>query len=335
MIDTKAMTVAVPHEKIVRLRKMLELWPADRRTASVKEVQSLVGKLLHLCEVVRPGKFFLRRILNYLGLPPLKSMTVRGDVENQSRQRRKMITLGPEFHDDLAFWRLILDMNTGMDGVTRLEAPLHCCFLQPPSRILVSDASGHAMGGYCLESGKWWRIDFTPDEQARLRAHVRHRDDLSINVFELLGMVITAWAFTVHDGERPEFVGQSVLMKGDNFSAVHWVSKCRGSKEPRSGALMRMMGVLEMRNGWRFRAKHLKGVAKPLADGISRWDRKEIALKLHSLRPDVRWQEQRLGEAAAALTSGVLASSSSETQLRSRLNELTRQVSGLGESFAG
>jgi len=116
MIDTKAMTVAVPHEKIVRLRKMLELWPADRRTASVKEVQSLVGKLLHLCEVVRPGKFFLRRILNYLGLPPLKSMTVRGDVENQSRQRRKMITLGPEFHDDLAFWRLILDMNTGMDG---------------------------------------------------------------------------------------------------------------------------------------------------------------------------------------------------------------------------
>ena len=98
---------------------------------------------------------------------------------------------------------------------------------------------------------------------------------------------------------------------------------------------MRMMGVLEMRNDWRFRAKHIKGVANTLADGISRWDRADIASTLHSFRPDICWEGQRLGQEALDLTFGVLAPSSSESQLRLRQNELTRWVSGLGVSFAG
>ena len=173
------------------------------------------------------------------------------------------------------------------------------------------------------------------DIRARLRKRVCSRDDLSMNVFELLGMVVTAWALTVHAGARPEYPGQSILMRGDNMSAVHWVSKCRGAREPRSGALMRMLGCLEMRNEWRFRAKHIKGVANTLADGISRWKHDEIALSLHSYRPDIRWQEQHLGQEALDLTSAVLASSSSEDQLRNRLNAITRRVSGLGASFVG
>lgn len=124
-----------------------------------------------------------------------------------------------------------------------------------------------------------------------------------MNVFELLGMVMTAWALTVHAGDRREYPGQSILMRGDNMSAVHWVNKCRGAKEPRSGALMRMMGCLEMRNEWRFRAKHIKGLANTLADGISRWKHEEITAKLRSFRPDICWQEQKLGQEAVDLTS--------------------------------
>ena len=44
-----------------------------------------------------------------------------------------------------------------------------------------------------------------------------------MNVFELLGMVVKAWALTVHPGAWPEYPGQSVLMRRDNTSAVHWV----------------------------------------------------------------------------------------------------------------
>ena len=224
LIDTVAMTIAVPQEKIMRLRALLDEWPGSRREASVKEVRALLGKLLHLSEVVRSGKFFVRRILNQLGLEPLKA----GDADNRfgvgGRRRRGVVHLTHEFHADLDFWRLIMEMATGDDGITRLESPLFACFLQPPTRTLLSDACGDAMGGFCLQTGWYWRIDYTEDIRTRLRERVCHRDDLSMNVFELLGMVMTAWAFTVHAGERPECPGQSVLMRGDNMTAVHWVN---------------------------------------------------------------------------------------------------------------
>lgn len=334
-IDTVAMTISVPQEKVVHLRALLDEWPADRRVAPIKEARSLLGKLLHLSEVVRPGKFFVRRILNQLGLAPLKAREANEGVVVGSKHRREFVRLSREFHDDLAFWRMAMEIATGPDGVTRLEAPLFSCYLQPPCRIIISDASGDAMGGYCLEAGRWWRIDFPADVRARLRKRVCQRDDLSMNVFELLGMVVTAWAMTVHAGERPEYPGQSVLMRGDNMSAVHWVNKCRGAKEPRSGALMRMMGCLEMRNGWRFRAKHINGLANTLADGISRWQHEKIAANLRSYRPDICWQEQHLGREALDLTSEVLDASSSDDQLRNRLNAVTHRVSGLGVRFVG
>ena len=292
MIDTESMTISVTQENVAQLRALSAEWPTDRRVATVKEVRSLLGKLLHLCEVVRPGKFFVRRILNQLGLAPLKAGEgMANGVVVGGKQRRGCGRLSREFHDDLAFWRIVVEMATGPNDITRLEAPLFCCFLQQPSRILISDASGDVMGSFCLEAGWWWRIDFTKDIRARLRKKVCSRDDLSMNVFELLGMVVTAWALTVHAGARPEYPGQSILMRGDNMSAVHWVNKCRGARKPRAGALMRMLGCLEMRNEWRFRAKHIKGVP----DSISRWKHDEIALNLDSYRPDTRWQEQHLG----------------------------------------
>ena len=213
-IDTVAMTISVPQDKVVQLRLLLDMWPGTRRVAPVKEVRSLLGKLLHLSEVVRPGKFFIRRILNQLGLAPFQAGETGEGFGMGGRRGRGVVRLSREFHADLDFWRLVIEMATGSDGFTRLEAPLFASFLQPPCRIIISDASGDAMGGYCLETGWWWRIDFPEDIRARLRKRVGQRDDLSMNVFELLGMVVTAWALTVHAGERPEYPGQSVLMRG-------------------------------------------------------------------------------------------------------------------------
>ena len=38
-IDTVAMTIAVPREKVVQLRGLLDEWPGDCREAPVKEVR--------------------------------------------------------------------------------------------------------------------------------------------------------------------------------------------------------------------------------------------------------------------------------------------------------
>ena len=84
-----------------------------------------------------------------------------------------------------------------------------------------------------------------------------------------------------------------------------------------------------------FRAKHVKGVANILADGITRWDRDPISAKLTAFRPDVNWLEQILGEARIGLITDVVTSSTSADQLRTRLGERTSRVADLGTNFAG
>ena len=119
------------------------------------------------------------------------------------------------------------------------------------------------------------------------------------------------------------------------MSAIRWVNRCRGGREPRAGGFMRMLGCLEMRSGWCFRAKQVRGVANVLVDGVSRWDRPTIAANLCASRSDIHWQEQLLGARGANLCIDILAASTSEAQLRARLSARTSLVAGRGEKLAG
>ena len=115
--------------------------------------------------------------------------------------------------------------------------------------------------------------------------------------------------------ERPSATGDCVLLRGDNEAAVAWVRRCRWGKEPRSGALTRLLGALELSSDWHFDAKHVRGGFNVAADGISRWDRDRVLHNLHSVRPDIPWQAQDLGEDGTALCTSVLASNACATQL--------------------
>lgn len=145
VIDTVAMKISASQEKAANLRAMLMEWPVKIWVAT----RSLLAKLLH-CEVGRPGKFFVRRILNYLGLTPLRAGERAGTgFVVGGKYRRGYVRLGREFHEHLAFWRKMMDMATWSDGMTRSEAPVSLSYLKAPSRTHVSDASGDGMVGFC------------------------------------------------------------------------------------------------------------------------------------------------------------------------------------------
>ena len=67
------------------------------------------------------------------------------------------------------------------------------------------------MGGYCLESGCWWRYDFDENVRARVCPKVFSRDDLSINLLGLPAMAVTAWAFTVQAVTPLDYPGEQIL----------------------------------------------------------------------------------------------------------------------------
>ena len=258
------------------------------------------------------GEFvFVRRVIQR-GMSPVRPWDKRFGISGAGKGRRKLracVRLGPEFHDDISFWRMVMQRALGPEEGSRLSAPLLSLYCNRMFARCGAMRAEMRWGGYCLKSGCWWRYDFDENVRARVRPKVFGRDDLSINFLELLAMTVTAWAFTVQAATPPDYPGASILMRGNNSSGVYWVNRCRGSREPRAGAVVRMIGCLEVRSGWCFRAKHVQGVANTLADGISSWDRDSISAKLTAFRSDVNWQEQILGGAGTGLITDVVASS--------------------------
>ena len=101
-----------------------------------------------------------------------------------------------------------------------------------------------AFGGYCLQTGHFFRHELLAEEKSRFwgsNKHVTGFNDIRINVLELLDMLVGAWMLVVAERRRSVTAGDSVLLRGDNEPNVAWIWRCRGGKEPRFGALMRML----------------------------------------------------------------------------------------------
>ena len=117
-IDTVAMVICLS-VKLLQLRILLEAWPPSRTVASEYELRSFMGKLSHVSEVVRPGKIFVRRIINQLGMSPVRPWDERFGVSGAGKGRRKLracVRLGPEFHDDISFWRMVVHRALRPEG---------------------------------------------------------------------------------------------------------------------------------------------------------------------------------------------------------------------------
>ena len=179
-----------------------------------------------------------------IGMPRI---TAGADFACHTADPGRRVVLGPEFHGDLKLWRLFVaeGLHVRRDS---LSATM-CHLLERPARCtLFSDASETAIGGFCLETGVYWRYELEPAEQSRFcgwSKAIAGENDISINVFALLGMAVSAWVLVSPCAGRPSATSDCVLLRGDNEAAVEWVRRCRGGKEHRSSALMHLLGALE------------------------------------------------------------------------------------------
>ena len=116
-----------------------------------------------------------------------------------------------------------------------LFAPTYRLVAGPSCHTLTSDTSKHDVGGFCLETGQYWRYELSEEELACFcgsSKHLQSQDSISINALELLGMVMSAYMLVAVCGERPVGDKDCELLRGDNKAAVHWERRCRGGKKP-------------------------------------------------------------------------------------------------------
>ena len=64
-VDLNKMLFSLPATKLEKLRGILfDLLPGVRETATLKEIQSLIGTCRSYAFCIRPGRYFLRRMIN-------------------------------------------------------------------------------------------------------------------------------------------------------------------------------------------------------------------------------------------------------------------------------
>ena len=196
----------------------------------------------NLTYVVRAGRYFVWQLL---GLTDLHK------IAKSKKRTRRVVKLGWEFHNDIAFWKWAIDQKLVSAGES-LGAPFYAHVERTPSRTYFSDASFPAVGGFCPELQVYWRYVLNPHltELLRNKMVTKGVDAVTINLLELYGMVMTAYVTQVILQDRPKTPGDPALLRGDNVAAVSWINRYGGSRGRRAGLAMRLLGRLEITSGW-------------------------------------------------------------------------------------
>ena len=116
-VFTEAGVLRLPEEKLTRIRSALRQW-ARRISCTRRELESLIGTLQHACRVIKPGRSFLRRMIDLLSIPKKPHHHVR---------------LNAQFWADVGWWSAFA---VQWNGVAILPSQIH------PSISVTSDASG-------------------------------------------------------------------------------------------------------------------------------------------------------------------------------------------------
>ena len=120
-VDCNSMQLRLPLPKLHRLQATTREW-AGRKDCTKHELQSLIGQLHDASIIIRPGRTFIRRLLDLL-------------KASHHRKQKDMVRLNTEARSDILWWStFIADWN----GLSMMKASkgLHADW------VLTTDASG-------------------------------------------------------------------------------------------------------------------------------------------------------------------------------------------------
>ena len=233
-LDTKSMETRLPNHKLEEVRREVQLW-MGRKSATRKELESVVGKLAHVSRVVKPGKTFLRHLFELLSV---------------AQKAHHHVQLGAVACSDLLWWCIFMEQ---WNGVSIIHHPL----VSPVG--IWTDASGSfGCGALCPALSRWFQLPWRGTEICRVMD-----GDRSITWMELLPIVLACAVW------GPVLKGWPITVYCDNTGAVALV-KSGYSRVPQIMHLLRCLFFFKACYQFSLHAAHVEGVDNVWADAISR-----------------------------------------------------------------
>ena len=156
-IDSIAMELRLPKDKLDRLREVLAQW-RGKKACKKRDLLSIIGSLSHACKVVRAGRSFLRRLI---------------DLSKLVKQPDHFVRLNRDARSDLEWW---FQFASKWNGISIMyQGNRDKCQI-----TVVSDASGRwGCGALC--NGKWFQLQWPASWR-----------DVNITTKELVPIVLAA-----------------------------------------------------------------------------------------------------------------------------------------------
>lgn len=229
LIDSLKSIISLPVVKVEALRTELNKFRSFKKCTK-RQLLSLIGKLSFAAKVIKPGRLFLRYMINL-------STTVS--------KLDHFIYLNKEVHLDIEWWVKALDIH---NGVVFIQDK----FISSKDLQLFTDASGIGFGG--IYGSQWfyaaWPEKFT-------------RDFIDINFKELFAIVV---AFEIWG---PHFTNKQILFNSDS-EVVCNLWRNRSAKDVHLLRLLRHLFFRSVEFNCNILMRHLPGKANKLSDCLSR-----------------------------------------------------------------
>ena len=150
VLDTCSMEIRLPSEKLTRIQREVSSW-LQKRSATKRQILSLIGLLQHATKVVRQGRTFVTRMYK-----------VAAKVKELSYYTR----LSKEFKSDLFWWHYFLEHWNGLSLLRSAKNTI------PADLSIQTDASGNwGCGAVCGNHwfqwpwpDVWWDVNIMAKE---------------------------------------------------------------------------------------------------------------------------------------------------------------------------
>ncbi|KAI8515333.1 cytoplasmic pattern recognition receptor signaling pathway in response to virus [Branchiostoma belcheri] len=187
--DSLRMVKFITEDRLEDMAAELQQWP-DRKRATKRQVQSLLGKLIFLTACVPQGRVFLSRIINIL---------------KHLKRASHRIRLNNAFRQDVLWWQRFLPAFNGSALIPML----------PPTEVgslVATDACLSGCGGVCPPRREYFHREFPPAVLAE--SHAIHR-------LETLAIVVACklWA--------QSWAGQRLFIGCDNMASTQVINSGR------------------------------------------------------------------------------------------------------------
>ncbi|KAH3833697.1 hypothetical protein DPMN_107009 [Dreissena polymorpha] len=228
-LDSLTMEARLPHDKLLKLRELL-MKTSKSRKVTLKELQSLLGLLNFCCQVVTPGRSFLRRLT---------------DLTKKVTNPNHHITLNKESRKDLHAWRLFADHFNGKSLLHKRR------WLTSDTLHLHTDASG-SIGFGAIFKHHWfsgtWSENLLPF-------------DITFKELFPIVLAIEIWGHELQE--------KCIILHTDNAAVVHIINR-QTCKIPHIMHLVRRLVLASMKCNILLNAEHIPGKFNILPDLLSR-----------------------------------------------------------------